>query len=79
MNNRTQIHARAFPVRTLTPTKAWCVGRKALLSLFGKGACSDSAHFEWRCGWDEIRTTARLPCDSDEELPSMCGEFSANS
>jgi len=57
--------------------KAWCVGRKAL-SVFGKRSCSSSAHSERICGWDETRKAARLLGDSEEELPSLCGEFRTN-
>ena len=61
LNNCKQTHTRAFPVRGLTPTKAWSVDRKTVISVLGKGGCSGSACFEKSCGWDEIRKAARLP------------------
>lgn len=78
LNNCKQTHARVFPVRGLTPTKARCVDRKTVISVLGKGGCSESAHFERSCGWDETRKAARLLCDSEGELPPTWGESRAN-
>lgn len=78
LRNCKQTHTRVFPVQRLAPTKVWCVDRKAVISVLGKGGCSGSAHFERSCGWNEIRRAARIPCDSTGELPPTWGEFRTN-
>lgn len=78
LNNCQHTGAGAFPPQGLTPTKARCVDRKTVVSAVGKGGCSGSARCERSCGWDEIRKAARLPCDSEGELPPTWGELRAN-
>lgn len=73
LNNCKQTHGRAFPVWVLTPTKTQRVDRRTVVSVLGKGSCSESAPFQRICGWDGIGKAARLPCDSEGELPPTWG------